>query len=157
MSPGDKVRLFDINVPPPEKGGIFDRIPGGPTERAKRSVQLISKLERGYSNNHGHIFPKWIAHLLSKNFSPPIVKAVNEFVRHVGAENDGWTKRFAQKFGVIYAAMKLGVNSGLLPWPAELPLQVATKCYQRARKGAMSEAEISRYFACLLYTSPSPR
>jgi hypothetical protein len=98
-------------------------------------------------NHHGHIFPKWIAHLLSTDFSPQIVKAVNEFVRHVGAENDGWQKRYAQKFGLIYAAMKLGVNLGLLPWSEELPLKVATKCYRKARKGAMSEAEVNRYFA----------
>lgn len=157
MSAGDKVRLFDINVPPPEKGGIFDRIPGGQTERAKRSVQLISKLERGYLNNHGRIFSKWIAHLLSTDFSPQIVKAVNEFVRHVGAENDGWQKRYAQKFGLIYAAMELGVNLGLLPWSEVLPLKVATKCYRRARKGAMSEAEVNRYFAeqlCKTITGP---
>ena len=85
--------------------------------------------------------------MLSTDFSPQIVKAVNEFVRHVGAENDGWQKRYAQKFGLIYAAMKLGVNLGLLPWSEELPLKVATKCYRKARKGAMSEAEVNRYFA----------
>ena len=147
MSPGDKVRLFDIHVPPPEQGGIFDRISGGSRERAKRSVKLIMKLEHGYLNNHGHIFPKWIAYLLSNNCSPQIVKAANEFVQHVGAEHSGWAKRFAQKFGVIYAAMKLAVSGGLLPWPTELPLKAATECYRRARKAAMSEVEINRYFA----------
>jgi hypothetical protein len=150
MSPGDKVRLFDINVPPPEEGGIFDRVPGGPRKRAKRSVQFIAKLEGGYLNHHGHVFPKWIVCLLANNYAPQVVTAANEFVRHVGAENDGWWKRFAQKFGMIYAAMSLGVTIGLLPWPADLPLKVATKCYRRAQKGAMSKAEISRYFAAKL-------
>jgi hypothetical protein len=46
-----------------------------------------------------------------------------------GAENDGWQKRYAQKFGLIYAAMELGVNLGLLPWSEVLPLKVATKCF----------------------------
>jgi hypothetical protein len=47
MTPGDKVRLFNIPVPGSNKGGIFDLITGPPTERAKRSVKLIAELERG--------------------------------------------------------------------------------------------------------------
>ena len=39
MSPGDKVRLFDISVPGPAKGGIFDRIDGTAAVRAKRQTQ----------------------------------------------------------------------------------------------------------------------
>ena len=48
MTAGDKVRLFNISVPGPSKGGIFDRMGCDPSDRAKRSVELISKLERGY-------------------------------------------------------------------------------------------------------------
>jgi hypothetical protein len=151
MSRGDKVRLFDINVPPPEKGGIFDRIPGGPAKRAKRSIKLIHRLERGYLNNYGHIFPKWMAYLLASNRSTELVEAANEFVRRVGAEDNGWQKRFAQKFGIIYAAMTLGIKSGVLPWPEELPLKVAIKCYRRACKGASSDAEIARDLAKRLF------
>ena len=110
MSPGDKVRLFNIAVPGPGKGGIFDRIDGGPKHRARRSVKLIAELERGYSQHHGHIILEWIPYLMAKNRSRKIAKLVNEFTTHVDAHGQGWELRFARKFGVIYAAMKLAID-----------------------------------------------
>jgi hypothetical protein len=65
MTPGDKVRLFDIRVPRSSKGGIFDLIAGTPTERAKRSVKLIKDLERGYQNHHGHVVSEWALYLMA--------------------------------------------------------------------------------------------
>ena len=144
LTRGHKVRLFNIKVPGPGKGGIFDRIPGPPTTRAKRSVKLIAKLERGYNNNHGHVFPEWILHLLSRDHSAEIVHLVEKFVQQVGAQDHGWENRFARKFGIVYAALKLGVCSGLLPWPKNLPLLVATKCYRKAREAAKSDRERER-------------
>ena len=147
MSPGEKVRLFDISVPGPHKGGIFDRLNGAPAERARRSVQLIGQLERGYTNNHGQLIPEWIWYLLATDRSGQIVKSVHEFVKHVRAEGNGWEKRFAQKFGVIYAAMVLGIAAHLLPWPEHLPLKVVTKCYRKARNAARTEVEHVAYAA----------
>ena len=137
MSAGDMVRLFDIHVPPASRGGIFDRMDSNGSERAKRSVQLIKQLERGYLHNQGQIFPKWVAYLLSNDVSSDIAAAVNKFVKKVGADHEGWERRFAQKFGLVYAAMKLAVGMDLLPWPAGLPLKVARKCYRRARNAAI--------------------
>jgi hypothetical protein len=144
LTRGHKVRLFNINVLGPARGGIFDRIPGPPTTRAKRSVKLIAQVERGYNNNHGYVFPEWIRYLLSRDHSAGIVHLVEKFVQHVGAQGHGWEKRFAQKFGMVYAALKLGVRSGLLPWPKKLPLRVATKCYRKAREAAKSDHERER-------------
>jgi hypothetical protein len=66
---------------------------------------------------------------------------VNKFVDHVGANHDGWETRFAQKFGYIYAAMVMGIKAGLLPWPINLPLRVARRCYRKARKSAKTAEE----------------
>jgi hypothetical protein len=141
MTPGDKVRLFDISVPRSNKGGIFDLIDGTPTERAKRSVKLIADLERGYQNHHGHVIADWALYLMAKDRSKQILKLVNEFTEHVGGKHDGWETRFAQKFGYIYAAMVMGIKAGLLPWPDSLPLQVASRCYRRARRSAKTAKE----------------
>jgi hypothetical protein len=65
----------------------------------------------------------------------------NEFIRHVGARGQGWELRFALKFGVVYAAMKMGIDAGLLPWPKSLPLNVATECYRKARNAAKTARE----------------
>ena len=141
MSPGDKVRLFNISVPGPEKGGIFDRIRGSPDVRARRSIQLIAKLERGYFNHHGHVIPPWVLYLMQKNRSRRLVQMASKFIKHVGAEGNGWEKRFALKFGLVYAAMKLAIDAGILPWPQKLPLKVTTKCYRKARNAAMTIQE----------------
>jgi hypothetical protein len=141
MTPGDKVRLFDIHVPRSNKGGIFDLIAGTPTERAKRSVKLIKDLERGYQNHHGHVVSEWALYLMAKDRSKQILKLVNEFIEYVGAKHDGWETRFAQKFGYIYAAMMMGIKAGLLPWPDSFPLQVVTRCYRKARRSAKTAKE----------------
>ena len=157
LSQGDKVRLFDIRVPPPEKGGIFNKILGRVERAAERSIALIEQLERGYLDHCGHVFPKWVEYFLSRNLAKEIVMTANDFVRHVGAERHGWQKRFAQKFGLVYAAMAINVKAGILPWPKELPLKVATKCYRRAQNGAMNEADIARYLAGKLYKTMGGR
>jgi hypothetical protein len=141
MTAGDMVRLFNISVPGPKKGGIFDRIDGAPAERAKRSIKLISKLERGYTNHCGQVFPRWILYLMAQDRSGEIIKRVNKFIEHVGAGSNGWEVRFAQKFGVIYAAMMMGIDAGLLPWPRSLPREVVTKCYRKARNAAKTNQE----------------
>jgi hypothetical protein len=141
MSPGDKVRLFDIAVPSPSRGGIFDRVEGPPKARAKRSIELIAELERGYSNNSGQIISEWVIYLMASNRAKRIMDLANRFIKKVGARGQGWELRFALKFGVIYAAMKMGVDAGLLPWPKSLPLKVATKCYRKARDAAKTTGE----------------
>ena len=141
MSPGDKVRLFDISVPGPSTGGIFDRVDGPAKVRAERSVELIAKVERGYSNNTGHIMPEWFLYLMAKNRAKRIMDLVNKFIQHVGARGQGWEFRFALKFGVVYAAMKMGIDAGILPWPKSLPLKAATTCYRKARHAAKTTRE----------------
>ena len=141
MSPGDKVRLFDIAVPGPSKGGIIDRVEGSPRERAKRSVELIAEVERGYVNNSGQIIPEWVIYLMASNRAKRIMNLVDKFIKRVGASGQGWEFRFALKFGVVYAAMKMGIDAGILPWPKSLPLKAATKCYRKARNAAKTTRE----------------
>jgi Domain of unknown function (DUF927) len=141
MSPGDKVRLFDIRVPGPEKGGIFDRIKGHNSQRAQRSIKLIAKLQGGYINHHGHTIPQWVQYLMAADRSKRILQRVDEFLDHVKARGNGWEVRFAIKFGLVYAAMQMATDAGLLPWPPILALKVASKCYRKARATARGHAE----------------
>jgi hypothetical protein len=141
MSPGDKVRLFDIGVPGPEKGGIFDRIRGGAARRAKRSIELIAKLQHGYMNHHGHTVPEWVMYLMAKDRSDQVVHLVESFIDHVQARGNGLEVRFAAKFGLVYAAMQMATDAGLLPWHRNFALKVARKCYRKARAAARSHDE----------------
>jgi hypothetical protein len=81
LTKGHKVRLFNIKVPGPEKGGIFDRLPGPAAKRAKKSIELIAQIERGYANNHGHLFPEWVLFLLNKDQSSTSCPACPEVHR----------------------------------------------------------------------------
>jgi len=69
------------------------------------------------------------------------IAAYSCFDEWIGARRHGWELRFAQKFGVIYAAMKIGIDAGILPWPKSFPLRVATKCYRKARHAAKTAYE----------------
>jgi Domain of unknown function (DUF927) len=141
MTAGDKVRLFNIKVPGPDKGGIFDRMKCESADRPQRSVKLIKELERGYTNHSGHAIPMWVQYLMTQDRSAEIIKLVDEFVQHVEAGSHGWEVRFAQKFGVVYAAMMIGIQAGLLPWRKSLPRKVAKKCYRKARDAAKTDQE----------------
>jgi Domain of unknown function (DUF927) len=141
MSPGDKVRLFDISVPGPKKGGIFDRAKGDNAQRAQRSIELIAELQGGYLNHYGHTIPLWVEYLMATDLSKRILQLVDHFLEHVKARGNGWEVRFATKFGLVYAAMQMGTDAGLLPWPQTLGLKVAIKCYRKARAAARGHTE----------------
>ena len=138
MTAGDQARLFNIPVPSSSKGGIFDLVKGGTGKKAERSISLIAKLERGYQNHHGHVIPRWVLYLMEQDRSSRVLELITEFKEQVGVENDGWEVRFANKFAYIYAAMAMGIEAGILPWKAELPLRAAKRCYRRARRAVMT-------------------
>ena len=52
---GQKVRLFDIPVPEPDSGGIFDRLKGNRASKASQSVKLIGRLQSGLIQHHGQL------------------------------------------------------------------------------------------------------
>src|SRR4051794_15391748 len=142
LTAGDRARIFEISVPGPERGGIANRLPGGPAQRAAVSANIISELEKGDTNHWGHIVPCLAHWLVKKNRASRVVQLVNDFVERV-AGRDGWEQRFARKFGVIYAALVLGTESGLLRWPEDLPLRAVKKCYRKARQATMTNEEMA--------------
>ncbi len=134
LTAGDQARVFNITVPGPKSGGIFDRLSGSKKKKARKSVRLIAKLTSAYQNNTGHVFPEWIAYLIRKDRSVKIERLVKRFTESVVDRTDGWEVRSAEKFGYVYAAMRLAVTAKILPWPKKLPLEVAKHCYFNARR-----------------------
>jgi len=103
----------------------------GPNE----SIKLIAKLERGYLNHHGHTIPLWVQYLMATDRSKRIPQLVDKFINHVEARGNGWEVRFATKFGLVYAAMRMTTEAGLLPWRPSFALKVASKCYRKSSSG----------------------
>lgn len=56
-------------------------------------------------------------------------------------EDDGWERRFAQKFALAAAAGILAVRWDLLPWTEDHVLNAVKRSYRRSRK-ALPEAEV---------------
>jgi hypothetical protein len=131
-SPGEQVRFIDVPVPHPDDAGIFDRLSGSTEERVEKGKQLIKDLESGIARNFGRLFPAWIDFLLIKNRALRIQKLAEGFVRRVAGDGNGYQTRMAWKFAIIYAAGKLAVDAGLLPWDKSLPWKAVTRCYKLA-------------------------
>ena len=64
-----------------------------------------------------------------------------EFIEKAEVEAEGWERRFAQKFGLLYAVLRMAIDLGILPWAKSLPFQAVRKCYRLAREGIKSEEQ----------------
>jgi hypothetical protein len=99
---GQKVRLFDVPVPDPDSGGIFDRLKGNRASKASQSVKLIGRLESGLIQHYGQLMPRWMKLLMRKDRTEEIERLVRRFIKKGQIEAQGWERRFAQKFGLLY-------------------------------------------------------
>jgi hypothetical protein len=57
---------------------------------------------------------------------------MEKFLQKVGTSNDPWTRRFAGKFAVVYAAARLAAEFGVAPWPKGHPLKCVMRLYRQA-------------------------
>jgi hypothetical protein len=141
-SKGEQARFIDIPVPPVSKAGIFDQLTGTRAYRIEQGKRWIARLERGTAQNYGVILPEFIAFLLAADRTGRILELTERFVRRFAARGDGWDQRFARKFGVDYAAGRLAVEAGILPWPESWPMKAVSRCYRRALRAIRKDEEI---------------
>ena len=137
-SDGEKVRFIDVPVPKATKAGIFDRLPEGTKDRVGAGKAAITELERHLALQYGSAFPAWIEYLLTRSRALKIQKYAASFVDRVAGDGTGYDKRYAEKFAVLYAAGKLAIEAGILPWDNSLPWKAVAKCYKLALKSAAS-------------------
>ena len=78
---------------------------------------------------------------MRKDRTEEIERLVRRFIKKEEIRAEGWERRFAQKFGLLYAVLRLAIDLGILPWPKSLPLQAIRKCYRLAREGIKSEEQ----------------
>ena len=135
---GEKVRFINVSLPKSEDGGIFDRLPEGTPDPVEAGKILIKALERGVALHYGHIMPAWIELLLAENHALKIQEYRAHFAAKVAPDGTGYDKNYAEKFGVLYAAGRLAVEGGILPWPKDLPWQVVRLCYHLAVAASVS-------------------
>lgn len=125
-SGGETVRLIDVPAIFDECQNICDR---GASINFKKA---FPRLER----NQGRILEAFLEETMpkEKGFRPRIVGYVKEFASQVRDSADGLIARdVADKFGLVYAAGRLGINYGLLPWKVADLRDAVAKCYFGAR------------------------
>jgi Domain of unknown function (DUF927) len=130
---GDQVRILDTQIPRSEKNGIFGAPITASGEPIDDSGALIKHIENTIEGNHGILLDAWIKVLLKQDLALRAEQLVAGFVQKAAGGEDGLEQRFAKKFAVPYAAAVLGVEAGLLPWPADWPLRAIGYCYRQSR------------------------
>jgi len=61
-----------------------------------------------------------------------IIELFDEFVEATAGGANGLEQRFAKKFAILYVAGRIGVESGLLPWPKDWPMRAVRHCYENS-------------------------
>jgi putative DNA primase/helicase len=128
---GELVRLIEIPIPKP-KNGIFDRLRSG---QVSGREELVLKAEAVIDKNFGHAIRAFIKQLAARpeKHTRRATKLIEKFLQKVGAGSDPWTRRFAIKFAVVYAAARIAAELEVAPWPKSHPLKCILRLYKRAR------------------------
>jgi Domain of unknown function (DUF927) len=128
---GELVRLIEIPVPEP-KDGIFDRLGSVQLSRTK----LVLRAEEVVKENFGHAIRALIKQLVAgrEAHTQRATQLIEGFLEKVGASGDPWTRRFAGKFAIVYAAAKIAAELKLAPWSSDHPFKCVKRLYKRARE-----------------------
>ena len=135
---GEALRLIDLPAVFDDLHHIFDRLPQDfhQSNFHEWKKATFKQVADACEKNHGKAFRKYIKALIADRgeLKEYVEARIAFFVRHVCDEYDGDVARdVAEKFGLIYAAGRLGMRCGLLPWGKPELLDALTKCYIGAR------------------------
>ncbi|WP_162239184.1 DUF927 domain-containing protein [Methylobacterium sp. Leaf89] len=119
-------RFISIPVPSREEGGVVD-MPSD--EAADYPARLIAALEGGLKDHHGRVMGRWLDRVWANRGR--VNDLMDDFVAHVEPA-DAFQRRIARKFGLIYAAGMIAVETDFLPWDRDVPLIATTRLYHRA-------------------------
>ena len=129
---GERARILDIQLPSPEEGGIFGSPETADGMEPGDSAGRINQLEEWLPQAHGVLFDAWIEYLLEYDVADRIIELFKEFVAAMAEGALGLEQRIAKKYAIVYAAGRVGVESGLLPWPREWPFRAVRACYENS-------------------------
>lgn len=132
-SDGERVRFIDIAVPDRENGGVVDYPGLGYSLGLEAGKDRIRQLEADIKEYHGVALEPWLKYLVSNVTSEDVNRLIGRFIEKVSPDGTGFDERFAAKFGLVYAAGKLAVRAGIVPWTDGFPLEVVKHCHRQAR------------------------
>jgi hypothetical protein len=151
---GELVRLIEIAVPPRARNGIFDRL-----ETAKLPAAELAKIaEAAVKENYGRPIRAFIERLVSDReaCARRATELVERFLQKAEVGSDPWTRRFATKFAVTYAAARMAAEFEVAPWPKDYPLKCVLRLYKWAQALVVTPEEALEHLLQLLAKMPHP-
>ena len=127
----EMARFIDIPVAHARDGGIFDRLDRSSGDPATQAANLIQVLDAALKTSYGALLRLWIENLMRHDPAARIENLTQLFLDKVQPQ-PGLEERLARKFALVYAAGRLAVDAGLLPWSKKLPLRVTLRLYRHA-------------------------
>jgi len=146
---GVAVRLIDIPVPPPDRGGVFDRAVEGKSRHkvVPAGREAAKRQERVVKRTYGVAFPVYRDHLTANvaTLETAVQKIELKFVRkqkkrRLAASSSDL--RIAEKCGLVLAGLELAIAAGVVPFSrAEVShaVQVVFDAVMSGRDAAKSE------------------
>jgi putative DNA primase/helicase len=136
---GELVRLIEIPVPKIKNNGIFDRLSAVQVSR----TTLVRDAEAAVEENFGYAIRAFLNRLVAspEAHTRRAVELIQRFLERVGAASDPWTRRFAIKFAVVYAAARLAAEFEVAPWSPGHPFKCIERLYKRARALVITSEE----------------
>ena len=133
---GETVRLIDLPAVVHPEYGIFESVPEGST-----SEDLVNTIDDACLSVYGVVGRAYVKKLAAnrQKASKTADRYISAFMTELKVPMNGWERRFAKRFAMVYAAGMLGVDFGILPWERSVLMQTCKSCYTSAR------ATISNY------------
>lgn len=145
---GAAVRLVDVPVArdPQNPLGIVDYIPTRiPADRHRAfAATVIERLKTGVADHHGHVLPAFVTYLAKnqKAARASLIAGHAEFLRRFGRSDlSNAEARVLGQFATIYAAGRLGIALGLLPWTEVHLLDAVRRCAADAADNSNDRAK----------------
>jgi hypothetical protein len=135
---GEKARLIEMMVPPPEEGGVFDNPPEG-IDKIEFGKETAKEIEALLEENFGHLGPEWHELLINEDCWDYIAEQMEWFVNRVAKKATSYVVRQARKYGLLYAVGRLAARKGLIDWPADWPLIAVERCFWNAMETSATE------------------
>ena len=127
---GERARLFDLTTDGDK--GVFDLLPPDGSVIAK---DVAIGIEQAARDNYGHALPaflKWMATQDRTQLVGNLKRLIGEFAVVAAGGAGPVQRRAADKFGLLYAALVLAADAGVILWSEKLFRAALLKCYRLA-------------------------
>jgi len=140
---GEEARFLDLPIAQIETGA-FDRLEdAGYDNTPSAAAEVADALNLETSRQYGTAAPAFIRYVVDnwEEVERSVQGSVELFNKKLDVPGDGWERRISSKFALAYAAGRLAIDAGILPWSKRLVRDCAVAAYKSARAHLETEEE----------------